>query len=74
MKRNETHAHRTPQCSLGEEGAYFTYPPFTLSASVRLFHSAPSILPCSGTAYFLPAAWRQRRSCHWQNEQGSAHP
>ena len=61
----------------GEQGerrsraAYFfaTYPPLTLSASDRAFHASPSILPCSGTVYFLPAAWRQRKSRRWQSEQ-----
>ena len=31
------------------------------SASDIFFHSAPSILPCSGTVYFLPAALRGGR-------------
>ena len=61
----------------GEQGerrssaVYFfaTYPPLTLSASDRAFHASPSILPCSGTVYFLPAAWRQRKSRRWQSEQ-----
>ena len=61
----------------GEQGerrssaVYFfaTYPPLTLSASDRAFHASPSILPCSGTVYFLPAAWRQPKSRRWQSEQ-----